>query len=66
MWYSASLNAHDVLDQVYISVRVWGDGGIGERQMVEQFSCAATVDGCGEGDPRQWMRDALVGMLEAL
>lgn len=66
MWYSASINAHDVLDHVVITARVWGDGGMGERQMVEQFSCATTIDGSGEDDPRQWLMDALVGLIEEL
>lgn len=66
MWYSASVHAHDVLDQVVITARVWGDGGLGERQMVEQFSCTATVPGSGEDDPRQWLSDALVAMIEEL
>lgn len=66
MWFSASLHAHDVMDQVTITARVWGDAGLGERQMQEQLSCAATVPGSGEDDPRQWLKDALVALLEEL
>lgn len=66
MWFSASVHAHDVLDQVYVTARVWGDGGVGERQMVEQSSCATTVDGVGEDDARQWLKDALVALIEVL
>lgn len=66
MWFSASLFAYDALGQVCINGRVYGDDGLGERQMHELLSCAATVSGSGEDDPREWLRDALIALLEEL
>lgn len=66
MWYSATVHAYDVLGRVQIVVRVFGDGGDGEEQMVEQLSCATTIDGVGEPEAREWLRDALVAAIEAV
>lgn len=66
MWFSASLTAYDAMGEVHVTVRVWGDGGMGEEQMTPQLSCATTVHGTGESDPQEWLKDALVAMLETL
>lgn len=66
MWFSASVFAYDCLGQVQVNLRVYGDGGTGEGQNRELFSCATTVSGSGEDNPREWLRDALVAALEAL
>lgn len=60
------MQAYDALGLVHVTVRVWGDAGLGEYQMEPQFSCATTVDGVGEPDPQEWLKDALVAMLEAI
>lgn len=66
MWFSASVFAYDAMDQVVITGRVWDDNGLGEKQMQERISCATTVSGVGQDDPREWLRDALVALIEAL
>lgn len=66
MWYVATLNAYDALDRVVVAVVLRATaGGVGDpiENVVEHVT---TIPGVGEDDPRQWLRDALVGMLEDL
>ena len=66
MYYIATFNAYDALDRVVIAGTVRATvGGTGDPiEVVEQV--VTTIDGVGEDDPREWLRDALVGLLESL
>lgn len=66
MWLSTSLNAYDVMGNVHIScvVRGLSDGPLQSFETL--LECAATIDGTGETDPREWLKDALIGLLETL
>lgn len=66
MWYSTTLNAYDVMGNVHIAVvvRALSDGPLQAFETVLQ--CETTIPGVGEADPRLWLKDALIGMLEAL
>jgi len=64
MLYVATLYASDVMDQVHahLAVRAYPQGSIEPSSIV--FECTTTFPGTGELDPREWIRDALVGCLE--
>jgi len=66
MWLSTTLNAYDVMGRVHIAcvVRGLSDGPLQEFE--EVLRCETTIEGVGETDPRLWLKDALIGMLEAL
>lgn len=66
MYRIANLAAYDVLSEVHINVRVLlYDGEPGVPAELE-FSCATTVDGVGSSEGREWLRDALVALIEAM
>lgn len=54
------------MDQVFVRVvaRTY-DASLTEGSEIV-FECATTFPGTGEDQPREWVKDALVGMLEAL
>ncbi len=66
MYYTASIHAYDVLDQVQVTARV----RLYESTLVDgsriEHECTTTFQGTGETDPRQWLQDVLVGLLEDL
>lgn len=66
MYCTATVNAYDALDKVMIAVvlRQKELGPTGASSTVETL--ATEIDSTGETDPREWLRDALVGLLEAL
>ena len=66
MWLSTTVNAYDVMGEVHIAAVVRGlsDGPLQEFENVLQ--CETTIQGIGETDPRLWLKDALIGLLEAL
>ena len=64
MWYVTTINAYDALDRVVVAAVVRATaGGVGDP-IVECFQHVTTVEGVGEDDPREWLRDALVALLE--
>lgn len=64
MLYVATMYASDVMNQVHahVSVRGYPHGATEPSSIV--FECTTTFPGTGESDPREWLRDALVGCLE--
>jgi hypothetical protein len=66
MWYAATVNAFDLIDQVHVSAVVRCHAASGEETTVTVWQGSATVAGVGEGDPLQWLSDALVALLETL
>lgn len=66
MMLSGSIHAYDVLDRVQITVRVWQQGADlgGTTGLLLQAS--TDIPGVGETEAREWIRDALVGLLEAI
>ena len=66
MYYLASVHAYDVMGTIQItaSVRATTEGE--ECTTTAVLHATTLVDGVGEADPRQWLEDALVGLLEAL
>ena len=62
----ASLHAYDCLENVNVSclVRQYGDYEDGPGEDVLRL--AAAVRGEGIDNPREWLRDALLGLLELI
>lgn len=65
MRFRAHVSSWDCMDTVHIAAVVYDDDvpSIGER--VPVLSTKTVLQGTGEDDPRQWLIDALVAVLEA-
>ena len=66
MMYIATLSAYDAMTTVTVHARVTGYPDNPEEAPSTVFECTTTVPGIGEPDPRHWLEDALVAMLEAI
>lgn len=66
MRYELQVQGFDMLDQVFIHLRVRGRAeSLGAPQELV-LTRTATTQGVGETDPAIWARDALVMILETL
>lgn len=61
----ATVSAYDALDAVVVTAHVRQYGDVPEEPSSIVFECTTSLPGTGESDPRQWLVDALVGLLEA-
>jgi hypothetical protein len=66
MRYEARITAYDCLDQVVVALVLSAHDDLPQPRQYQVLSIATSVRGDGETDPREWLRDALVGCLEAL
>lgn len=66
MWYSATINAYDVLGDVWITVVVREAVPGPTTEQVALFQRHVQFQGTGESDPAQWLQDALVALAETL
>jgi len=59
--------AYDMLDQVVVTVSLqdW-DGTTVPPDRYEEFSCATAFKSTGEALPEEWVKDALVALIECL
>ncbi len=57
---------YDVMDQVQIGVRITGIQECAEAGEEWITLVATRIQGTGETDGREWLRDALVAAIEAL
>lgn len=64
MRYFANVYAYDVMDSVQITVSLRTVGDQEEDTLSVVLHTATTILGKGEDNPREWLRDALVGALE--
>jgi hypothetical protein len=66
MYRVATISVFDVMDSVQIHgrVRLW-TGMVTDGNDVE-FDCDAMIQGVGSGDGREWLKDALIGLIETL
>ena len=62
----ATIHIYDVMSDVQISVqhRTYPDYAEGPQESA--FTHTALIPGAGEADPRVWLEDALIGLLETL
>lgn len=65
-WQTATVHAYDVMDSVMITAVVRSTEGVGLERSPVELRATTTISGVGEDDPREWLRDALIGLLEAL
>lgn len=66
MYFTATITVYDVMDNVGISANVYSYGMDPRDGSTCVYHKVTTVPGEGEDSPRQWLEDALVGLLEAL
>lgn len=66
MYRIATIACFDVMEtvQVTATVRLWD--GLRTDGSESEFACTASVQGVGSAEGREWLRDALVGLIEAL
>lgn len=65
MYRNARFTAADMLDQIVVQATVYtADWRSDQPAQVEAF--ATQVDSTGEQDSKEWLRDALIALLEAL
>lgn len=64
--FIANISAWDALDRVWVSAVVREASGSPDSPTIEVTALSDTFAGVGEPDPREWLRDALIGILEAL
>jgi len=63
--FIASISAYDALDQVVVGVHmVDAHGYLGTRIPVYQVT--TTIPSEGQDDSREWLKDALIALLEAV
>lgn len=65
MQHIASVQCYDVLDQVVIAVQVREKDAF-ESDWQTVLLTSTSVTGDGESQPREWLRDSLVALLETL
>ena len=66
MHYIASVHAYDVMDSIVITAEVRSTEDSPERPTASVLRATTVIVGIGETDPREWLQDALVGILEEL
>lgn len=66
MRYVASVHAYDVVDQVWVAAVVRDHDTITLDQSIEVFALSDTFAGVGEPDAKEWLKDALIALVEAL
>ena len=66
MYRMATVTAYDVLESVQVSCRVllWDGSQIGSP--TSEFTTSVLVQGVGSATDHEWLRDALVALLETL
>lgn len=66
MYRTATIAAYDVMGDVFVTASVRTYEPDGENFDSVEFRCAATVQSVGESETREWLRDALVALIEAI
>jgi len=63
--FIANISFYDCMSEVMLAATVHDlDGPEGSLERV--LTCSDQVPGTGEANPREWLRDALVALLEVL
>lgn len=66
MYFTATVNAYDVMTNVFVTATVRGLPGEGEPGSSLELHATTTLSGVGASTPRDWLEDALVGLLEVI
>lgn len=62
--FIASIHAYDVMSHVYVVVDVRDVDRQNEEGGTAVYHAQTTFPGVGESDPRHWLEDVLVGLME--
>lgn len=65
MYMNARVYVADILDQVHVEATVWFYDTT-DAAATEAITYVSTVPGVGETTPAEWLKDALVGLIETL
>ena len=65
MWMSSQIMAFDCMTEVQVTAQVFASEGTGEPSTLVLQS-TTQITGEGVTDAREWLRDALIGLLESL
>ena len=66
MRYEARMSAYDVMGEVHCSAFVVRSGPIEQGPPETVLRATTTIQGVGETDPTEWLRDSLLALLESL
>lgn len=66
MYFTATITCYDVMDNVGISANVYSYGSDPSTRAECVYHKVTTVQGEGVDSPREWLKDALVALLETL
>jgi len=64
MRYEADFTAFDMFDQIHICATVYSTRPGPDYTREPEAMITAFVPGTGESDPREWLRDVLVALIE--
>jgi len=65
MWYTAKISAYDVLNTITVAARMDLKDDEGQS-LPDVMTYRTSFQGKGELDPREWLKDALIALLEVL
>lgn len=66
MRYEAEIRAFDVMDSVWVRARIFKTEDIDPDAATECWVSSISVAGVGEPDHKEWLKDALVALIEHL
>lgn len=64
--FEARVTAYDVFSTVHVSARVWDTNGNDPAFSEAQLEVSTSQQGEGIAEPREWLREALLALLEQL
>ena len=64
MRYEAEVQAFDMFDQVHVSAVVYSTRPGPDYTREPEAMITGFLPGTGESDPREWLRDVLVALIE--
>ena len=66
MWFMASVHAYDVMDRIQVTASVAVAETEEGRAIRPVLTANTSIDGAGVSNPRDWLEDVLVALIEAL
>lgn len=66
MRMTVTLVAYDYMDKVGVSATVYSMPNRRSQPPERLYHGGTTLQGTGEDDPREWLKDVLIGLLETL
>jgi hypothetical protein len=66
MWIHATVTAYDLLDSVHVVANVRVSPDAASDDPPPALTIVTSVPGEGQTDAREWLRDALIALLEDL